>query len=163
MGPGVMRDFLHLNLQVEIKLLFYHRELKLCIIHLVTPLVEADNVWVGFTPCFDCPVAYQFRINNNQDSQFAVTEVHKVINVSTPNILEGVNKPTTFRIQTFPRPKGELNFKLQKVTEDVTGKVTTSPVVEFNITVFKIPFGITYAVFGGSEAKSAKFQFRDGI
>lgn len=130
----------------------------------MTPLEEAKNVYVGFTPCFDCPVAYQFRIgvDNNQETQFAVTERHIVKTESTPNVLNPVGQPTTFRIQTFPQKKGEFNFKLEKVTEDVAGKVTTSPVTSFNINQFQIPFGITYAVFGSNVTKSAKFQFRDG-
>ena len=69
---------------------------------------------------------------------------------------------TALRLAGPPQKKGEFNFKLEKVTEDGAGKVTTSSVTSFNINQFQIPFGITYAVFGSNVTKGAKFQFRDG-
>ena len=92
---------------------------------------------------------------------FRVTSLYvngtSVVRADTLGILSST-EPTTFQVQTIPKKFGQLQLKLDKVNTD--GSKTG--IIDFQTSI-SIPFGITYAVFGGPNAnEDLTYTFRDG-
>ena len=141
----------------------------------------ASDAWFGFSPCYDCPVLYQFRLgtDNNQAVEFRVNN-EIVAKLTSPGILSTASR-RSFLVQTLAYSGGGRIFNISSVdcgdspptstllTYITDGNIAYPLVIPSNggtsyntSAPIPGPFAITYAVFGGDGSNAAKFSFEDG-
>jgi len=118
---------------------------------------NAGSAAIGFSPCYDCPIAYQLKLTDDTADNAQILVDGTVAQSQTMSGILSSDYETSVRIQTIPKSKGQFEF----IADVFPNGTTAGNRIQFTTAEDTIPFGITYAVFGDDSVSPANYSFRD--